>query len=196
MPKTPEQTKALQQKRKTAIKKAALGLFAQKPLSDINVDEICKASSSSHGLFYHYYSSLEELFLVLLNEAKEDDLPPLDKLSSLQGQEGIDALFSYYERALAENKGALIYYASMSLWVEQEERLIPKVKKRIAVEKTFIRLIKEGQGEGNVIGGDPKELYLAASLLIKEALRSKLEKKKFLSSLDIVKGMLNKAPVH
>ena len=76
MPKTLEQTKALQEKRKAAIKKAALSLFANEGFSGVSVDDICKASDSSHGLFYHYYSSLEEIFLELLDDADEKYLPP------------------------------------------------------------------------------------------------------------------------
>ena len=195
MPKTLEQTKALQEKRKAAIKKAALSLFALNGFSGVSVDDICKASDSSHGLFYHYYSSLEEIYLALLNEAEETYLPPFDKFSSLSGWSGLNALIAYYESALKIGKGAVVYYALMSLSAEDEEKLSPKIKKRIATKKLFTKFIKEGQSEGKVLGGDAKEIVATTTFLIESTFKNKLKKKDLMSSFDIVLGMLNKAPV-
>ena len=190
MPKTLEQTKALQEKRKAAIKKAALSLFANEGFSGVSVDDICKASDSSHGLFYHYYSSLEEIFLELLNGADEKYLPPFAELNSLSGWIGLNALIAYYESALKVGKGPAVYYALLSLSVEDEAKLSPKIKKRIAT-----KFVKEGQGEGKVVGGDVKEIVATTIYLIESAYKMKLKKKDLLSSFDIVLGMLNKAPV-
>lgn len=195
MPKTLEQTKAMQEKRKAQIKKAALSLFALNGFSGVSVDDICKASGSSHGLFYHYYSSLEELFLVLLNEAKKEELPPFEELSALHGYEGLCRLLAYYEAALSKGKGSPIYYSLLSLSAGDEERLNQKTRKRIAADKYLLTFIKEGQSEGKVIGGEPKEIAAAAVLLIKDSLKAKTKKNTLLGSFDILIGMLNKAPV-
>ena len=195
MPKTLEQTKALQEKRKAAIKKAALSLFANEGFSGVSVDDICKASDSSHGLFYHYYSSLEEIFLELLNDADEKYLPPFAELNSLSGWIGLNALIAYYESALKVGKGPTVYYALLSLSVEDEAKLSPKIKKRIATKKLFTKFVKEGQGEGKILGGDVKEIVATTIYLIESAYKMKLKKKDLLSSFDIVLGMLNKAPV-
>ena len=195
MPKTLEQNTALQEKRDAAIKKAALSLFARNAFSGVSVDDICKASDSSHGLFYHYYSSLEEIFLTLLNEAAPEDLPPFAELAGLSGWEALTRLIAYYDVALSKGKGSSVYYALLSLSTEKQEKLNLKIKKKIATEKLFLKYIKEGQSEGRVIGGDPKEIAAATMSLVENALKTKLVKKPLLSSLDIVIGMLNKAPV-
>ena len=150
---------------------------------------------SSHGLFYHYYSSLEEIFLELLNDADEKYLPPFAELSSLSGWIGLNALIAYYESALKVGKGPAVYYALLSLSVEDEAKLSPKIKKRIATKKLFTKFVKEGQGEGKVLGGDVKEIVATTIYLIESAYKMKLKKKDLLSSFDIVLGMLNKAPV-
>ena len=196
MPKTLEQTKALQEKRMAALKKAALSLFALNGFSGVSVDDICKASDSSHGLFYHYYSSLEELFLVLLNEAEQNALPPFAELNVLSGWEGISKLIAYYDSVLTKGKSPETCYALLSLNTERQDKLNAKIKKKIATEKYLLKYIKEGQSEGRVIGGDPKEIMEAVSILIADSLKAKLKKKTLLSSFDILLGMLNKAPVH
>ncbi len=196
MPKTLEQTKALQEKRMAALKKAALSLFALNGFSDVSVDDVCKASDSSHGLFYHYYSSLEELFSVLLNEAEQNALPPFAELNVLSGWGGISKLIAYYDSVLTKGKSTEACYALLSLNTERQDKLNPKIKKKIATEKHLLKYIKEGQSEGRVIGGDPKEITEAVSILIADSLKAKLKKKTLLSSFDILLGMLNKAPVH
>ena len=83
----------------------------------------------------------------------------------------------------------------LSLSVEDEAKLSPKIKKRIATKKLFTKFVKEGQGEGKVLGGDVKEIVATTIYLIESAYKMKLKKKDLLSSFDIVLGMLNKAPV-
>ena len=75
MPKSPEQNKAIQEKRRLDIKEKALRLFALEGFDSVSINDICKAAKCAHGLFYHYYASKEEIFNDILKAMDEHLFP-------------------------------------------------------------------------------------------------------------------------
>lgn len=53
---------------KEKIIKSALVLFSENYYHDVSVLEICKHANVSNGIFYNYFNTKEEVFLVLLEE--------------------------------------------------------------------------------------------------------------------------------
>ena len=62
MPRTPAQNKAIKDKRKKRLLEIALKTFAYKGYDDVTIDDITKTARCSHGLFYHYFSSKQDIF--------------------------------------------------------------------------------------------------------------------------------------
>ena len=62
---------------------AAIDVFDRRGYHGARVDDICKAAHTSHGTFYLYFSSKEDLFRALLNDVSEEmmtlaeGLPPI-----------------------------------------------------------------------------------------------------------------------
>jgi len=71
MPRTKEQNKLIKDKRKNQIMGVALKLFCEHGYDVICVDDICKKAHISHGLFYHYFSSKEDIKSVIIEYGKE-----------------------------------------------------------------------------------------------------------------------------
>ena len=76
------------QKTKQNILEAAMRLFAEKGLENVNVEDVVKAVGVTRGAFYHYFKSREELIGSVMYKSFEEDNPYLlaDK------QEGLNAL--------------------------------------------------------------------------------------------------------
>ena len=76
------------QKTKQNILEAAMRLFAEKGLENVNVEDVVKEVGVTRGAFYHYFKSREELIGSVMYKSFEEDNPYLlaDK------QEGLNAL--------------------------------------------------------------------------------------------------------
>ena len=66
MPRSKEDFKEITLKRKNTILETALRLFSLYGYDTISIDQITKESKCSHGLFYHYFNSKQDLLDQLL----------------------------------------------------------------------------------------------------------------------------------
>lgn len=62
MPRTKDQFQEIKENRRTEILKASLPLFSLQGYDAVKIDDITKSCGCSHGLFYHYFTSKEDLF--------------------------------------------------------------------------------------------------------------------------------------
>ena len=83
MPRTPEQNRIVKDRRKSKITEKALKIFANMDYRDVSVDTITKAVRCSHGLFYHYFDSKEDIFNYIIDEIvlENSSLFPIEKAS-------------------------------------------------------------------------------------------------------------------
>ena len=70
MPRSKEQFDEMKSSRRNEILKSALPLFSLRGYDAVKVDDITKECGCSHGLFYHYFSSKEDLFRAMMEESK------------------------------------------------------------------------------------------------------------------------------
>ncbi|WP_018755020.1 TetR/AcrR family transcriptional regulator [Paenibacillus terrigena] len=71
--------------RREQIKKAALKVFAQRGIAGTKMSMIASEAGISQGLSYRYFSSKEELFVVLVQDALEEAQTAIKQIHQLPG---------------------------------------------------------------------------------------------------------------
>jgi len=102
---------------------AGATVFAARGYHAARVDDVVKVARTSHGTFYLYFSSKEDLFRALAEEAASAMVALARELPDLSpGDRGADALHSWLERfaELYERYGAVIRTWTEAEMVESE----------------------------------------------------------------------------
>ncbi|MEO1816673.1 MAG: TetR/AcrR family transcriptional regulator [Acetobacterium sp.] len=164
MARSKEQNERMRESRKEKIRNAALQQFVKQGLFATRIQDIAAEAGIAQGLLYHYYSSKDEIFVDLINDA-------LDKTIAA----------SYSVRDMATSPGEKIRYALEKLieTIEHSQtfldtcRLITQATNSTAIPVEAQDLIREkrstpyqvieqimaaGQKEGTIVAGDPKML--------------------------------------
>ena len=68
MPRTSSQNRAIREAKTQSILEVALELFALHGFDKVSIDQIADACKMSHGLFYHYFSSKNEILENLVTD--------------------------------------------------------------------------------------------------------------------------------
>lgn len=152
MPRNEQQNCRIRSKRRKTILEKSLVLLSFFSYDDITVDDIAKAANCSHGLFYHYFSSKEDVYRSLLQEQKDKYALFVDfmsHLAALGGTAGLRAMCQKIEEKLScENADLnlarlpLISHVSLTNFTGD-------LQSNLFVS-TLTALIKEGQNEGAV----------------------------------------------
>ena len=173
MPRTKEQNEEIQTRRKEAIRRAALKIFAEKGLSAAKIGDIAAATGMSRGLMYHYYSSKEEVYTFLIRTAFERMIEAARALERGpgSGEEKIRKALNELLKSIGASETfglsiLLIGQASVSEDVPEEVREIVALLGHVPYE-IMTRIFKQGQDEGSVLPGDPGELALMFWVSIK-----------------------------
>ncbi|HAS56193.1 MAG TPA: hypothetical protein DEF61_02700 [Firmicutes bacterium] len=201
MPRTPEQNRIVKDKRKAKITDKALKLFAEVGYNNISVDQITKAVRCSHGLFYHYFDSMEDLFVYLWKEfiSNNNIMFPINEALKTGGTKGLKTLTDHYSSIT--NKSSLNFYAlKIALCLNELDNIPDEIKKKmkdVDLKRTLAKLIDQSQNEGNAIAGDANQIAKAIFELIKidVAKNMNTKGKKSIISGDIILEMLMKKPL-
>ena len=154
MPRTREQFSEMKDERRSAILKAGLPLFSlgQK----VTIDMIADKAKCSHGIVYHYYKNVDQILEKLLKASTYVELR--ENLLKAEG--------SSYEK--------IEHIISILLDVSKEKfenvcylNMIIRENDKTSLRFLFIKLIKDGQTAGPIIGGDPSQLTDSVFLLLK-----------------------------
>ena len=166
MPRTPEQNRAVKEKRKKRLLDVALKTFAVKGYADVTTDSISRGARVSHGLFYRYFSSKDDAYHATVRHFVLGPTTPFLSSADMKQYHGVDGLKKFFE--IAENiqtgDPQNLYIAKIVLEMERGGAKGPIVKEtleRFDLQGTFQRLVAEGQSDGEVIAGDPKEITFA-----------------------------------
>ena len=146
------------QKTKQNILEAAMRLFAEKGLENVNVEDVVKEVGVTRGAFYHYFKSREELIGSVMYKSFEEDNPYLlaDK------QEGLNALEKLRFAAKLSLRDHMNISDSMRAQMEKLANN-PVVFKnemifQINVMAPFMeKLLKEGNKDGSMNVVFPKQ---------------------------------------
>ncbi|MCQ2798454.1 MAG: TetR/AcrR family transcriptional regulator [Bacilli bacterium] len=162
MPRTPEQNANIRDKRKAKILKKALKLFAINGFDNVTVDDITEAANCSHGLFYHYFKTREEIYNELLETKKKSyakfDIP-MKEAKEKGGYEGLKLIAGYIEM-LSTAPQDVIYFTRLKML----SSFATKTAENNLISTDYLSMIREliekGQEEGKIIGGDANQLAL------------------------------------
>lgn len=174
MPKTQEQNQEIKDERRANILQTALRLFAVRGYDSTTINDITQASSCSHGLFYHYFSSKEEVFKTLIEESSErEKLSRVDfDLENREGsptaimRSGIDNIL----KKLATPNSDFPYYFYMFLNIHFQKTLPEPKSKRKLTSNPFVMvstLIQRGMDLGEFQVGDAKEYAVCLFSLLR-----------------------------
>jgi AcrR family transcriptional regulator len=157
MPKTKEQSKELRDKTEALILEKSLECFARHGLADTKISELAKIIGISQGLIYHYFSSKEELFLKIVEQATKNNTENMEQLlqAPMSTKQKIQFLSDRMIDMLLSDK---IFSYEMILMIQHalsftyESELVKGYE--TGPTKVLIYLIEEGQKSGEVVEGD------------------------------------------
>ncbi|WP_160710833.1 TetR/AcrR family transcriptional regulator [Chitinophaga solisilvae] len=164
MPKQKEQFEEMRQQTIARLKKSGLELFARKGLAATNIKEIAAHTGISLGLMYHYYSSKEELYLQLANEAMDKSQALFDHLQSqeISAGEKITQFLAAFMYGVQKDAG-IYYFILISQLFETgnktEDRQL--MKRKLQSIANLAVIVEEGQQSGECVKGNPFELAAA-----------------------------------
>jgi len=166
MPRTAEANQLLKDARREAILAAARAVFAAKGLGASRVSDIAAEARISQGLVYHYFPNKEALFTEIVEGALREfaALAEATRLAERMLAGVIDA----------PDYPLVILQAFTSDAVPAEARAAVERYGRESM-RHMVGLIRAGQTEGSVVGGEPVELALAFSACIQGVAMSRLQ---------------------
>lgn len=169
-PKRDEQLKKIRDQRYEEISNAALKIFANKGFSVTKISDITSSVDLSHGLFYHYFNSKEDIYVSLITNVLDLFIEAVKEAECQKGTPWEQLAWltrKTYSASLEEelDRHILVIQAfhSNSLSKEVKNTMIQKYTEAMT---GISRIISAGQREGMFIAGDPMELaiyYLSLS---------------------------------
>ncbi len=165
MPRSKQDFAAQSEERLNTILNAALTKFALDGYDNVSIDDITHEAKCSHGLFYHYFSSKEDLFHSLMQKIIEDwhsycsDINFEDKPVFVL-RDLTDHYLSYIN---GSDKHAYILYLLLTHRLKSSSPPRPSKcnKKKKTSWHIVIELIVKGQEEGVFENEDPEEMCRA-----------------------------------
>lgn len=155
-----EQLHQIRDERREQIMGAAIKVFARRGIIGTKMSMIAAEAGISHGLLYHYFSSKEELFTTLVEDAMEGAQAAMSSVYDLPGTpiEKIRALST----EILDESGApyfmLIHHARTSEGVpEKVKELIDRHDMNAFIER-LLPLFREAQQAKEIVEGSPEEL--------------------------------------
>ena len=164
MPKTKEQLELLRNQRRQEIIRAATLIFAFVSYKEITVDRIVKEAKCSHGLFYHYFKSIDDIYdqvmqnsINLLDDkvfAKQYENRPPKEVLEIATQRYCDILNSDDD----EKNASMYLLLSNRLRIHKNPELKKYEIRSIYATDKLLRIIEAGQKEGVFYNDDPVDL--------------------------------------
>jgi TetR/AcrR family transcriptional repressor of nem operon len=144
---------------KARIVHESLKLFSLKGFLSTSIQEILEATGSSKGGFYNHFSSKEDLFFHVLDEARgiwrQRNLDGLDELQR-PGDKIVALLRNYKDRYLkdADNfPGGCVFITLIAELNDQRPHLSKEIEKGfIGLKKMIRRLLDEAVASGELSG--------------------------------------------
>lgn len=186
MPRLKSQNKAIRDERRSKILQASIPLFAIYGQNSVSMDMVCNASDCSHGLIYHYFDNIDELYSNALNS--EFVLEMKNKIYLVREE----PLASQELYRITKN---ILFFAGKDKNTKAALLLMLNDETKTSIFETLNKLIEQGQKEKDVVGGEPEEIAKAYLYILKGYLLNCLLNKKFnepVPNIDIVYEILRK----
>lgn len=175
MPKTQIQNQQIKEERIESIITVAAQVFAVHHYGSITIDDITSQANCSHGLFYHYFSSIDELFHQTIETAIKEIKPIVEEVDLATPPyfvklEKIIESFIQILKGSNESKVSYLYLLlNMRLRVNEVPPPPDEVKNmnRKPINIIIGELIENAQKEGTAKQGDVKEYTISLIALLK-----------------------------
>jgi AcrR family transcriptional regulator len=148
--------------RREQIKRVALKLFAYRGITGTKMSMIADEAGISQGLSYRYFSSKEELFTELIQEAMDESQSAIKNIHHLPGTptEQIRALTKIMLDESHKHYFLLVQQAQTSEGVpERTKQVLEQYSSKDTIDQLLPIFIK-GQHLGEFCAGDPFRLLL------------------------------------
>ena len=168
-----EQNRLLREAQYAAILACALDLFVSRGFAATRVADIAGAAGISPGLLYHYFPGKDDILVALLQNALprlEDAARELEALSA-PAADKIRAALRLSIQGMVENSEngryhlLLVQLAASDVLPDAARALIDAHAQ--TPYRTMQRIFAQGQREGSVRAGDPRQLAMLFWALVK-----------------------------
>lgn len=164
MPRTYEQNKEIKAKRKEALLSSLYLLFLKYRYEDIDISLICEYAKIKRTLFYHYFSSKEELF----NEIYKRNVPfSYEKLIELnknnKAKFRLIELINNIEKILKSDDEEIFnsFYLYLKTDIEKISSLPSIISNKYnSLTKLFKKIIKEASKDNDLLLEDENKTII------------------------------------
>ena len=161
MPRNEEQNQELRDIRKEQILQAALVVFARRGMVATKISDIAKEAGLSHGLVYHYFTSKEEIFSILVKRAADSSVAVIHRANEQLGTpiEKLHWMTEQILNSLADGEHTLLFL--LMIQVSTSDAIPDEVQEILSGEEAVspvvctLPLIIAGQEAGEIISADP-----------------------------------------
>ncbi|MFA6667646.1 MAG: TetR/AcrR family transcriptional regulator [Bacilli bacterium] len=194
MPKTTKQFEEIKDKRRTQILNTAVKLFCEHGLADYSIDDICKKCKISHGLFYHYFDSKEDIQKEILERGRVKREETISTLNDpkLKGIHFLEKFTNVVLNSLRFDYASCYFiyssYSNFLLSIKTKKIKNENLKEWVMLKRA-LKEIKDGQRKREVVAGDPLEILISFVSIVVGLSLTKMRnnnKNDFIPSDDVV----------
>lgn len=194
MPKTTKQFEEIKDKRRTQILNTAVKLFCEHGLADYSIDDICKKCKISHGLFYHYFDSKEDIQKEILERGrvKREETTSTLNDPKLKGIHFLEKFTNVVLNSLRFDYASCYFiyssYSNFLLSIKTKKIKNENLKEWVMLKRA-LKEIKDGQRKREVVAGDPLEILISFASIVVGLSLTKMRnnnKNDFIPSDDVV----------
>lgn len=194
MPKTTKQFEEIKNKRRTQILNTAVKLFCEHGLADYSIDDICKKCKISHGLFYHYFDSKEDIQKEILERGRVKREETISTLNDpkLKGIHFLEKFTNVVLNSLRFDYASCYFiyssYSNFLLSIKTKKIKNENLKEWVMLKRA-LKEIKDGQRKREVVAGDPLEILISFVSIVVGLSLTKMRnnnKNDFIPSDDVV----------
>lgn len=197
MPRSKIQNETIREAKKNQILVASLKLFAIYGYRQVSIDDIMDKVGSVHSLFYHYFSSKEQLFDVVVQTTYEKAKEPFRSIDyKRKAKYVLEDVITKLLEMITNQVGAAELYLLLTLHIQKRFVQNPDIGQiKFTVWGVISSLVSKGQEEGDFLEGDVGQ-YSAAilSMMVGLAYKGIFQKKNelILPSPKIIMNIVNK----
>lgn len=158
MPRTPLQFQQIKDERKASILKGAIPLFALYGKDEVSIDLICAKAKCSHGLIYHYFKNVDEVFDAIVKSKPYNSLLE-DILKVNEESSSFEKLILISEKLVQIADESKEYVAFAEIMIEDSGKN--------SISKTLLKLIDSAQKDGEIVAGNPADVLNCFLSLLK-----------------------------
>ncbi|MCY9590241.1 TetR/AcrR family transcriptional regulator [Paenibacillus chitinolyticus] len=160
-PRNAERDLRVREERVQLILDAAITVISSKGFGAASISDIAKAAGISIGTMYHYFSSKDEIFADVL---KRGQLDYGKRAAELADEQTMPPLVKLHEFAAGWLANPINWAYTIMLQSARTTETVPAEIRQAVTDRftanlqPIARIMKDGQGRGDIIAGDPLQL--------------------------------------